>query len=34
MPEDERVEDAGLSDVDEEDLTEKTAREQMKVAIA
>jgi len=34
MPEDERVEDAGLSDVDEEDLTEKTARQQMKVAIA
>jgi hypothetical protein len=34
VPDDERVEDAGLSDIDEEDLTEKTAREQMKVAIA
>jgi len=34
MPEDERVEDAGLSDVDEEELTEKTARQQMKAAIA
>lgn len=34
MPEDERVEDAGLSDLGDEDLREKTAREQMKVAIA
>jgi len=34
MPEDERVEDAGLSDGSDEELTETTATDQIKVAIA
>jgi hypothetical protein len=34
MPEDERLEDAGLSDTQEEELIESGSREQTKVAIA
>jgi hypothetical protein len=34
MPEDERVEDAGLSDISDEDTTDKMTRNQIKAAIA